>query len=78
VTAYTVATKIRGFAVDVTLDKATELWRFPLEPVTISESGFEKIHQGAVFLHNWRLNLEPGETWQGKLHFALRDIEGLV
>ncbi|RMF78061.1 MAG: DUF1926 domain-containing protein [Chloroflexi bacterium] len=75
VSNYRVATKIRGFEVAVTSEQATELWHFPLEPVTISEGGFEKIHQGAIFLHLYHLTLEPGADWSNTLRFTLHDID---
>ncbi|MFC1569579.1 alpha-amylase/4-alpha-glucanotransferase domain-containing protein [bacterium] len=37
-------------------------WCFPLETVSMSESGFERVYQGSVILLHWRLNLSPGET----------------
>ncbi len=50
-----------GFGVSLSLSPKSQLWRFPLETVSQSESGFQKIYQGTVFLFHWRFSLKPGE-----------------
>jgi alpha-amylase len=40
---------------------ATQEW-FPIETVSNSESGFEKVYQGSCLIQRWALALEPGET----------------
>jgi alpha-amylase len=42
------------------MDKKCNLWRFPIETVSLSESGFEKIFQGSCLLLYWPLVLAPG------------------
>ena len=37
------------------------LWRFPLETVSLSEGGFERIYQGSLLLLQWRFRL-PGKS----------------
>ncbi|MFC1959843.1 alpha-amylase/4-alpha-glucanotransferase domain-containing protein [Chloroflexota bacterium] len=64
ITAYRASTTLRGLQTDVKLSKLSNLWRFPLETVTLSEAGYERGYQGTVFLHWWSLELEPGEDWQ--------------
>ena len=71
---YLIGTKIRGFEMQIELDALAELWRFPLEPVTMSEAGFERIHQGAVFLHLFNIELEPGASWHTEFEFELESI----
>lgn len=71
---YRAGTKIRGFEVSATLAQAGALWRFPLEPVTMSEGGYERIHQGTVLLHVFPLDLAPGATWQNMLRLKLDDL----
>ncbi len=60
VRGYRVGTKIRGFEVAAELSQPGALWRFPLEPVTMSEGGYERIHQGTVLLHVFPLDLRAG------------------
>ena len=45
------------------LSQSGTLWRFPLETVSLSESGFERLYQGSIFLPLWDLKLAPkGES----------------
>ena len=37
------------------------LWRFPIETVSLSEAGFEKVYQSSVVFPRWILELAPGE-----------------
>ena len=49
------------------LDQPCQLWRFPIYTVSLSEEGFEKVHQSSVLFPNWKLSLEPQETWELKI-----------
>jgi len=49
-----------GMKVVLKMDRNCNLWRFPIETVSLSESGFEKIFQGSCLLLYWPLDLEPG------------------
>lgn len=50
-----------GLEVSIHLQPASHLWRFPLETVSQSESGFERIDQGMVFFFHWKFTLAPSE-----------------
>jgi 4-alpha-glucanotransferase len=50
-----------GFAVSLEASPAAEVWHFPLETFSRSESGPEKSVQGNVLLFSWRFPLRPGE-----------------
>ena len=43
-------TKMR---LDFSFDKDTSIWRFPIETVSISEAGFERIFQGSCIIFFW-------------------------
>src|SRR5690606_30849610 len=73
ISGYKIGTHIRGFEIEATVDKAAGLWHFTLQRVTISEGGFDKIHQGALFLHLWELDLAPAVSWQTRFAFTIRD-----
>jgi alpha-amylase len=49
-----------GMKVVLKMDRNCNLWRFPIETVSLSESGFERIFQGSCLLLYWPLELEPG------------------
>ncbi len=40
------------------------VWRFPVETVSQSEAGFEKVYQSSAVFPNWKFDLAPGEHWQ--------------
>jgi len=40
-----------------------EVWRMPIETVSMSESGFERVYQGSALLFRFPLRLEPGQMW---------------
>jgi 4-alpha-glucanotransferase len=57
-----------GVTLEYALDRKAELWRFPIETVSLSESGFERLYQGSVLLPSWRVPLGGagcggGERW---------------
>ncbi len=47
------------------------VWRFPIETVSLSEAGFEKVYQSSVLLPHWEIELHPGASWEITL---LKDI----
>ena len=71
---------VRGLAmVDEWLGCALELrwanpadiaWA-PVETVSLSETGFERIYQGSALLFAWPLRLQPGQTWETSLRVAI-------
>jgi alpha-amylase len=57
-----------GVTVEYRLDRKADLWRFPIETVSLSESGFERLYQGSVMLPSWKVPLAGqgsggGERW---------------
>ncbi len=56
--------------VTVTFPEA-EVWLHPLETVSNSEAGFERIVQGLVCLCVWAARVAPQGSWQVKLHCDL-------
>ena len=56
-----------------TVDRPATLWRFPLETVSLSEGGFERIYQGSILLFHWRLRL-PGGGKEQVLRFSQSTI----
>ncbi len=57
-------------------DKSCNLWRFPIETVSLSESGFEKIFQGSCLLLYWPLELEPGGEFQVSFELGIEHLAG--
>lgn len=64
---YRVVSKIRSLGVRINMSQPATLWRFPLAPITLSEGGFERVHQGFVAMPWWKLNLAPQSSWEFEL-----------
>ena len=59
--------------VKVTLSRQTNLWHFPLEAVSNSEAGYERVYQGTCTLLWWAVPLEPHLPWNARLTLDLLD-----
>lgn len=51
-----------GVAVTARPEPAADAWWSPIETVSNSESGFERVYQGSALLLSWPIRLAPGET----------------
>jgi alpha-amylase len=52
-------------------DRPASWWQFPIETISNSEAGFERIYQGTSVTCYWPLELVPGVMWQVVLRFRL-------
>ncbi|HPY01331.1 MAG TPA: DUF1926 domain-containing protein, partial [Candidatus Marinimicrobia bacterium] len=50
------------FQAEVIAPQAVEFWRFPIETVSLSEAGFERIYQSSVIIPWFDVRLNPEET----------------
>jgi len=55
----------------LTTSRPATLWHLPLEAISNSEAGYERVYQGTSTLLWWELALEPGQETEIELHFAL-------
>jgi alpha-amylase len=62
-----------GFDVSLEFNKPALFWRFPIETVFQSESGFEKAYQSSVAFPSWKFSLGPKETWTVKMSFRIEE-----
>jgi alpha-amylase len=51
-----------GVAVQADLAPPADAWWSPIETVSNSESGFERVYQGSTLLVSWPARIEPGES----------------
>jgi alpha-amylase len=51
----------RGFRVNLRWSRPALLWRAPVETISLSESGFERLYQSSALLPTWRFPLEAGK-----------------
>jgi hypothetical protein len=52
-----------GIAVETGVSEPATAWWAPVETVSNSEGGFERVYQGAGLLLSWPLALAPDDTW---------------
>ncbi len=60
-----------GVQVAATPAPAADAWWSPIETVSNSESGFERVYQGSALLISWPVTLVPGETRKVSLRQAV-------
>jgi len=57
----------QGVTVTLTAPHAKEFWITPIETVSESEEGFERIYQGSQIVAVWPLEVASGAEWRGQL-----------
>ncbi len=60
-----------GIAISTALDEPTDAWWAPIETITNSESGFERVYQGSGLLLSWPLRLGAGGRWSRTVRHAV-------
>jgi alpha-amylase len=53
---------------------AREFWISPIETVSESEEGFERIYQGSQIIAVWPIEISPGAVWKGSLALKISDL----
>jgi 4-alpha-glucanotransferase len=54
--------------------RAQEFWITPIETVSESEDGFERIYQGSQIIAVWPVDLAAGAEWRGQLNFDVARV----
>ena len=52
-----------GLAIATSVTPQADAWWAPIETVSNSEGGFERVYQGSALLLSWSLDLQPGQGW---------------
>ena len=60
-----------GMKVVLKTSRRCHLWRFPVETISLSENGFERIFQGSCLLLYWLLDLEPGKQFEVNIELGI-------
>jgi alpha-amylase len=63
-----------GLDIHVAWSEIGNLWRFPLETVSRSESGFERVYQSTVLLPHWRVTLPASGEWRCTLEQSIQTL----
>jgi alpha-amylase len=50
---------------------ASSIWRFPIETVSQSESGYDRVYQSSVVFPNWQLQLASHGSWSNQLSLMI-------
>ena len=64
----------RGCALFFHFSRPAQLWRFPIETVSRSESGLERTYQQSLILPRWQPRLSPGERWEVVLTVEVKAV----
>lgn len=63
-----------GADVQIGTGTPATFWRFPLETISLSEEGFERIFQSSVVIPHWRIRLESGKHWEETVTHRFRPL----
>lgn len=62
-----------GVAVRFSFDGSTGIWRVPIESISNSEGGFEKVFQSVALLFRWELHLGAQQSWRRRITASLAE-----
>jgi alpha-amylase len=62
------------FRVILRLDRSGDIWYMPIETVSQSEEGAERIYQGSALLASWPLTLQPGGVERMEVRLEISDL----
>jgi len=57
--------------VSLGFDRPATFWRAPVETVSQSEAGFERVYQSSMVMPLWRISLGPGKTWEMEIRVGI-------
>lgn len=60
--------------IQLRFDQAATIWRFPIETISQSEAGFERVYQSSVVVPNWKIQLEPQAEWSVEINQRIVDL----
>ncbi len=58
--------------VALSFSQAAVLWRGPIETVSQSEAGFERVYQSSLVMPIWRISIGPGGRWETEINVSFR------
>jgi alpha-amylase len=56
-----------AMSIETEVTPAAEAWIAPIETVSNSEAGFERVYQGSALLLSWPVTLSPGARWSARI-----------
>jgi hypothetical protein len=61
--------------VDAVINKPARVWHFPIETISNSEAGFERVYQGSSVTTLWDLRLESGRGCEMCITYSLCEMD---
>ncbi|MBI2845379.1 MAG: DUF1926 domain-containing protein, partial [Chloroflexi bacterium] len=61
-----------GVRLQCELERLARLWRFPIQTVSSSEAGWEKVYQASSLLFIWDAMLQPNQAWETSQTWTLQ------
>lgn len=55
----------------LSFSQPAELWRAPVETVSQSEAGFERVYQSSMVMPIWRISLGAGRPWKTEIRLRI-------
>jgi alpha-amylase len=74
VTTFSLRDDWLGLEIKIDLDGEAEVWRFPIETVSLSEAGFERVYQSSVVFPNWKFSLDADNEWERTISIFLNEV----
>ncbi|MCL5772921.1 MAG: DUF1926 domain-containing protein [Firmicutes bacterium] len=63
---------IRNIDINLGMEIPCSLWMLPLETISQSEAGFERVYQASTLLPNWKFTLGKNKEWQVKIKIFIQ------
>ena len=60
-----------GVSLETRVDREGDLWWAPIETVSNSEDGFERVYQGSALLISWPVAIQPGASWATRMEHVV-------
>ena len=64
-----------NFKINMDFGEECQLWRSPIETISMSEAGFERVYQASAQLPHWKLKLNPGESLELELLLSINKFK---
>ncbi|MEZ6087375.1 MAG: alpha-amylase/4-alpha-glucanotransferase domain-containing protein [Pirellulaceae bacterium] len=61
-----------GVDVQLSIDRPSGLWAFPIETVSQSEAGYERVHQSVCIIPHWLIKPDADGRWAVTMRLAAR------
>ncbi|MFB0516271.1 MAG: alpha-amylase/4-alpha-glucanotransferase domain-containing protein [Candidatus Neomarinimicrobiota bacterium] len=74
VSTLSLITEWEGLAVQLHFPQSQTLWRYPVQTISSSESGFERIYQSSVVLPVYSMKLSPDEHFSAVIDLQLSSL----